>query len=241
MKFPDLVQKLLAWGSASQSKRPARQKSDAGGQTAAKIPLSAASADALRQARLNALTAEQDVADVSRAHLATLMASSPRHRMARLNDPELTPADRTELANSIRSVLPVSFRLRFPWWRPTGLVRGLQLAGGYNGIVALMVLVACVVAVTLAWRNTGARMVGSDDTWIVDWHLPDGTVLNGAWNARMPAVAMQAHNGTVVLRHWLNGRGYATTEVDERWLLEHSFTYLVAPIGAIGTTNPANR
>jgi hypothetical protein len=244
MKFSDFVQKLSAWGSASKSKRPAppaRQKSDAGGQTAAQIPLSAASADALRQARLDALTAEQDVADVSRAHLATLMASPPRHRMAHLNDPELTPADRAELANSVRSALPVSFRLKFPRWRPPGLVWGRRSACGYKCIIALVALVACAVPVTLAWRNTGTRIVGSDTPWIVDWLLPDGTSLHGSWNAHVPAVAMQAKNGTVVLRHWLNGRGYATTEVDEHWLLDHSFTYVVTPIGATGTASPASR
>ena len=244
MKFPDFVQKLFAWGSASQPKRPplpARPKPDGGGQPAAQIPLFAASADALRQARLDALTAEQDVADVSRAHLATLMASPPRHRMAHLNDPELTPADRTELANSVRSALPLSFRLKFSRWRPTGLVRGLWLACGYKSTIALVLLVASAVPTALAWHNTGTRIVGSDTTWIVDWLLPDGTSLHGSWNAHLPAVAMPAKNGTVVLRHWLNGRGYATTEVDEHWLADHSFTYVVTPIGATGTASPASR
>jgi hypothetical protein len=173
--------------------------------------------------------------------LATLMASPPRHRMAHLNDPELTPADRTEVANSVRAALPVSFRLRYPRWPPTGLFRGLRLVFGYKSFVALLVLLASAVPGALAWYNTGTRIVGSDDTWIVDWKLPDGTVLHGAWNAHVPAVEMRAKNGTVVLRHWLNGRGYATTEVDERWLLDHSFTYVVTPIGATGTASPASR
>ena len=161
--------------------------------------------------------------------------------MAHLNDPELVPADRTELANSVRSALPVSFRLKFPRWRPAGLVWRLRVACGYKCIVALVALVACAVPGTLAWRNTGTRIVGSDATWIVDWHLPDGTILHGAWNARATAVAMQAQNGTVVLRHWLKGRGYATTEVDERWLLDHSFIYVVTPTGTTGITSPLNR
>jgi hypothetical protein len=243
-KLFDFFQKLHQRRSGGKPKPPAlpaRPKSDAGGQTAAQIPLSGASADALRQARQDALNAEQDVIQVSRAHLATLMASPPRHRMAHLNDPELTPADRTELANSVRSALPVSFRLKFPQWRPTGLVRGLRLACGYKSIVALVVLIACAVPGALAWHNTGMRIVGSDATWIVDWRLPDGTILHGAWNARVPAVAMRAKNGMVILRHWLNGRGYATTEVDERWLLDHSFTYVVTPTGATGTASPASR
>jgi hypothetical protein len=231
-------------GSASKPKRPAlpaRPKSGAGGQSTAQIPLSAASADALRQARLDALNAEQNVIQASRAHLAKLTASPPRHRIAHLNDPELTPADRTELANSVRSALPVSLRLKFPRWRLTGLFRGLRLVCGYKSIVALVVLVICAVPGTLAWRSTGTRIVGSDATWIVDWQLPDGAVLHGAWKAGMPVVAMQANDGTVVLRRWLNSRGYATTEVGERWLLDNSFTYVVTPAGATGTASPANR
>jgi hypothetical protein len=244
MKLFDFVQKLrarLSGGKPKPPAPPARRTPDAGGQLAAGIPLIAAPADALRQARQDALNAERDVAQVSRAHLATLMASPPRHRMAHLTDPELTPADRIELANSVRSALPVSFRLKFSRWRPTGLVRRLRLICGYRCIVATVVLVACAVPVALAWHNTGTRIVGSDATWIVDWHLPDGTILHGAWKARVPAVAMRAKNGMVILRHWLNGRGYATTEVDERWLLEHSFTYVVTPTGTTGAASPANR
>jgi hypothetical protein len=243
MKLPDLVKKLLArlLGRPKRPEPPARRTLEAGGQPPAQTPLRTTPADALQQARQDALNAEQDVAQVSRAHLATLMASPPRHRMAHLNDPELTPADRTELADSVRSALPVSFRLKFPRWRPTGLVWSLRPVCGNKCILALVALVACAVPVALAWRNTGTRIVGSDATWIVDWHLPDGTILHGAWNARVPAVAMQANNGTVVLRHWLNGRGYATTEVDERWLPGHSFTYVVTPTGTTGTASPANR
>jgi hypothetical protein len=184
MKLFDFVQNLRARQAGGEPNRqaPPRRTPDAGGQLAAQTPLSAAPADALRQARQDALSAEQDVAQVSRAHSATLMASPPRHRMAHLTDPELTPADRTELATSVRAALPVSFRLKFPRWRPIGLVRRLRC--GYKCIVALVALVACAAPGTLAWRNTGTRIVGSDSTWMVDWHLPDGTILHGSWNAR---------------------------------------------------------
>jgi hypothetical protein len=244
MKFADLFQKLLARWSTGKPKKPAppaQRTPDAGVQPPAQTPLNTAPADALRQARQDASNAEQDVARVSRDHLAMLMAHPARYRMARLNDPELTPAHRTELANSVRSALPVSLRFKFPRWRPTGLVQRLRLACGFKCIGALAALVAGAVPGALAWHKTGTRIVGSDVSWIVDWHLPDGTTLHGAWQARMPAVAMRAENGKVILRHWLNGRGYATTEVDERWLLEQTFTYVVAPIGAMGTANPAIR
>jgi hypothetical protein len=245
MKFSAFIQKALAWGSAGNPKQqpppPARPKAEAGGETATQILLSEASADAIRQARLDALAAERDVANVSQTHLATLLASPPRHRMVHLNDPELTVTDRAELANSVRSALPISFRLKFLRRWPTALVRGLQLTCGYKCFLAMVVATACAVPFALAWRSTGTRLVGSDATWIVDWVLPDGTSLHGSWNAHMPAIAMRANKGTVILRHWLNGRGYATTEVDEHWLLGHSFTYVAAPVGATGTARPASR
>jgi hypothetical protein len=43
------------------------------------------------------------------------------------------------------------------------------------------------------------------------------------------------------LRHWLPGRGYATTEVDENWLLRNSFYYVVVLTGVTGFVSPANR
>ncbi len=75
----------------------------------------------------------------------------------------------------------------------------------------------------MAWHNTGDRVVRSNATRIIDWHLPDGSIWHGAWKAGLPVIAMRPHNGKVVLRYWLNGRGYATTEVDENWLLSNSF------------------
>jgi hypothetical protein len=244
MNFADLFQKPFARRSTGKPKNPAppaQRTLDAGVRPPTQSPPNTAPADTLRQARVDASNAEQDVARISRDHLAMLMAHPARYRMAHLNDPELTPVHRTQLANSVRSALPFPFRFKFPRWRPTGLVQRLRLACGFKCIVALAALVAGAVLSAEAWHNTGTRMVGSDVSWIVDWHLPGDTVLHGAWKAGMPAVAMQAHNGTVVLRRWLNGRGYATTEVDERWLLDNSFTYVVTPAGATGTTSPANR
>jgi hypothetical protein len=244
MNFADLFQKLFARRATGKSKNPAppaQRTPDAGVRPPTQNALNTAPADTLRQARQDASNAEQDVARVSRDHLAMLMAHPARYRMAHLNDPELTPVHRTQLANSLRSALPFSIRFKFPRWRPTGLVQRLRQACGFKCIVALVALVACALPGAVASHNTGTRIVGSDVNWIVDWHLPDGTVLHGAWKARMPAVAMRAENGTVVLRRWLNGRGYATTKVDESWLLEHSFTYVVAPTGAMGTANPAIR
>ena len=92
-----------------------------------------------------------------------------------------------------------------------------------------------------ALHNTGERMVGSNATWIVDWRLSDGSIKHGTWNAGLPVIAMRPRNGMVALRYWLNGRGYATTEVDENWLRGNSFDYVVGPTGGTGAVSPASR
>ena len=181
----------------------------------------AAHMDPILQARQDAAAAEAEVVKISRAHLAALMASPPRLRMAHLGDPELTPADRTELENSLRAVLPRSVSVASAPFKLAGYPRRLLRACGYKCAVATVLLVAAGLLAGFGWHNTGERMVVSGQTWIVDWRLPDGSIKHGAWKAGFPAIAMWPHNGKVILRYWLNGRGYATTEVDENWLLRN--------------------
>ncbi|MEH2474345.1 hypothetical protein V1281_004470 [Nitrobacteraceae bacterium AZCC 2161] len=52
---------------------------------------------------------------------------------------------------------------------------------------------------------------------------------------------MHPRHRTVLLRYWVAGRGYVTTEVDQGWLIDHSFDYGVAPTGATGVVSPTNR
>jgi hypothetical protein len=161
--------------------------------------------------------------------------------MAHFNDPELTPTDRTELEHSVRAALPRSAPVTSA--PSKGARHSLRLLRpcGYKCAVATVLLAAGSLLATMAWHNTGERMVGSRTTWTNDWRLPDGSIFHGAWKAGLPATAMPPHNGMVVLRYWLPGRGYATTEVDENWLLGNSFDYVVAPTGGIGAVSPANR
>jgi hypothetical protein len=201
----------------------------------------AAPVDPILQAQRDAAAAEAEVAKISRAHLATLMMSPPRVRMAHFNDPELTPTDRTELEQSVRSALPRSAPVKAAPSTAPGYLRRLLRACGHKIAVGTVALAAGGLLAGLAWHNTGERMVGSNDTWITDWHLPDGSIKHGGWNAGLPVIAMRPHNGKVVLKYWLNGLGYATTEVDENWLRGNSFDYIVAPTGATGVVSPSNR
>jgi hypothetical protein len=197
--------------------------------------------DPLEQARRDAARAANDVIEISRAHLATLMALPPRARIAHLKDAELTPLHQAELEGSIRIALPRTAPAGAAPLRLSAALRRLLQPCGYRCAVTIMVLAIAGLLAGMAWRNTGERLVASNQTWVIDWRLPDGSTWHGAWKAGIPAVAMHPRHAKVVLRYWLPGHGYATTEVDQGWLIEHSFDYGVAPTGATGVVSPTNR
>ena len=228
MKLFRRFQKVLARPSASKQRtgqpaRPTPRKTNPANNAHVGTRPAAAPKHPILQARQDAAAAEAEVARISRTHLGTLMASPPRLRMAHLADPELTPADRNELEHSVRSALPRSAPIKTKQSSLPGYFRRLLRACGYKCAVATVVLTAGGLLAGMAWHNTGDRIVRSNDTWMIDWLLPDGSIWHGAWKAGLPTTAMRPHNGKVVLRYWLNGRGYATTEVDESWLLRNSF------------------
>ena len=245
-RFFKLLQNLAARPpagkqGAGQTVRPGARKSNSVGKPHARIRTAAAPKDPILQARQDAAAAEAEVIKISRMHLATLMASPPRVRMAHFTDPELTAADKTELENSVRAALPRSAPVKATQTSRPADFRSLLQGCGYKCAATSVLLAAGGLLAGLAWHNTGERMVGSRATWIVEWRLPDGSIKHGAWKAYLPVIAMRPRNGKILLRYWLNGRGYATTEVDEDWLLRNSFDYVVGPTGGTGAVSPTNR
>ena len=244
MKRPSRIQKVPARPDANKQrsgKRPAPRKADPVGKAHAGTKPPAARKDPILEAQQAAAAAQTEVAKISRAHLGTLMASPPRARITHFKDPELTPADLIELEQSVRSALPRSTPVKAAPSKLTDSCRRLLRVCGYKCAVTTVLLAAGGLLAGTAWHNTGERMVGSNTTWIVDWRLPDGSIKHGGWNAGLPVIAMSRHNGKVVLKYWLNGLGYATTEVDENWLRGNSFDYVVAPTGGTGAVSPASR
>lgn len=246
IKLLDKIQNFFARSPAIkqrtvQTSRSAPRKTNPVGKHLVGSQPTAAPIDPILQARKDATVAEAEVVKISRTHLGTLMASPPRARMAHLTDPELTPADRTELQHSVRSALPRFAPVKAAQTSAPNYFRRLLQACGYKCAVATVLLVAGGLLAGQARHNTGDRLVGSNVTWIIDWRLPDGVIWHGAWKAGLPVIAKQPYNGKVVLQYWLNGRGYATTEVDESWLLQNSFDYVVVPTGATGVVSPSNR
>jgi hypothetical protein len=226
---------------AGRPARPVPRTVQTGAGNVATRPAVAAPVDPIEQARRDAVRAANDVTEVSRAHLATLMALPPRDRIAHLTDSDLTPLHQAELEASIRVALPRTVPARAAPPRLSAPLRRLLQRCGYRCAVTIVVLVVAGLLAGMASRNTAERLVTSSETWVIDWQLPDGSLLHGAWKAGLPAMAMHPGHGKVVLRYWLPGRGYATTEVDQDWLLEHSFTYVVGPTGATGVVSPVNR
>jgi hypothetical protein len=226
---------------AGQPARPVPQTAQARTSAVAASPTAAAPVDPIEQARRDAAHAASDVTEISRAHLTTLMALPPRARIAHLTDPDLTPLHRAELEASVRVELPRTAPAKAARPKLSAAFRRLLRPCGYRCAVTIVVLAVAAVLTGMASRNTGERLVASNETWVIDWKLPDGSIWHGAWKAGLPAVAMQPRHGKVVLRYWLPGRGYATTEVDQRWLIEHSIHYVVAPTGATNFVRPSKR
>jgi hypothetical protein len=246
MTFLKLFQQISGRPAAKKGRtvpaaRPATKKQAAGGIPAARESEIARPVDPFLQAQRDAANAENEVAEVSRSHLATLLALPPRTRLSHLADLELTPADKSDLENSVRSLLPRSIAAKLLGFNLAGTSRRLLQRCGYKCMASIVVLAVCGLAAGIAWYNTGERVIVSNETWWVDWTLPDGSNLHGGWKAGFPAIAMRPRNGRVVLRYWLAGRGYATTEVDQDWLIKHSFDHVVASTGAVGAVNPAKR
>jgi hypothetical protein len=228
-------------GPTAPAVRPASRKEAAGGIPAATGSKPTSPVDPFLQAQQDVANAENEVGAISRAHLATLLALPPRAWLSRLADLELTPADKSALENSVRSLLPRSTAAKSLALNLAGSPRRLLQRCGYKCMATIAALAISGMFAGTAWRNTGERVIFSDETWWVDWNLPDGSNLHGGWKAGSPAIAMRPRNGRVVLRYWLAGQGYATTEVDQDWLIKHSFDHVVAPTGGTAAVNPAKR
>jgi hypothetical protein len=246
MNFLKLFQQKSGWPAAKKGRtvpaaRPAAKKETAGGNPAATGSKPASPVDPFLQARQDVANAENEVAEVSRAHLATLLATPPRTWISHLADLELTSADKIALENSVRSLLPRSTAAKLLALTLAGTLRRLLQRCGYKCMASIVVLAVCGLAAGIAWYNTGERVIVSNETWPIDWTLPDGSIFHGAWRAGFAVTAMRPRNARVTLRYWLAGQGYATTEVDQDWLIKHSFDHVVAPTGAVGAVNPAKR
>jgi hypothetical protein len=246
MTFPKLFQQISGRPAAKKGRtvpaiRPAARKKAAGGIPTAMESKLASPVDPFLQAQQDVANAENEVVEISRGHLATLLALPPRTRLSHLVDLELTPADKSALENSVRSLLPRPTAAKLTALNLAGFLRRRLQGCGYKCMASIVVLAVCGLAAGSAWRNTGERTLVSNHTWPIDWTLPDGSIFHGAWKVGLPVTAMCPRNGKVTLRYWLPGRGYATTEVGQDWLVTHSLDYVVAPVGATGTVSPAKR
>ena len=106
-----------------------------------------------------------------------------------------------ELAASVRIALPRTAPARAAPARLSARLRRLLLLCGYRCAVTIVALVMAGLLAGTAWRNSGERLVASNETWVIDWKLPDGSIWHGAWKAGLPAVAMHPRHGKVVLRY----------------------------------------
>ena len=162
MTFLKLFQQISGRPAAKKGRtvpaaRPATKKQAAGGIPAAREPETARPVDPFLQARQDVANAENEVVEISRGHLATLLALPPRTWLSHLADLELTPADKSALENSVRALLPRSTAAKLLALNLARTSRRLLQRFGYKCIASIVVLAIFGLAAGTAWRNTGER------------------------------------------------------------------------------------
>jgi hypothetical protein len=144
-------------GRTVPTARPAAKKEAAGSIPTATGSNPASPIDPFLQAQRDVANAENEVVEVSRGHLATLLALPPRTWLSHLADLELTPADKSALENSVRALLPRSTAAKLLALNLARTSRRLLQRFGYKCIASIVVLAIFGLAAGTAWRNTGER------------------------------------------------------------------------------------
>jgi hypothetical protein len=162
MTFHKLFQQISGRPAAKKGRtvptaRPATKKEAAGGIPTATGSNPASPIDPFLQAQRDVANAENEVVEVSRGHLATLLALPPRTWLSHLADLELTPADKSALENSVRALLPRSTAAKLLALNLARTSRRLLQRFGYKCIASIVVLAIFGLAAGTAWRNTGER------------------------------------------------------------------------------------
>jgi hypothetical protein len=100
------------------------------------------------------------------------MALPPRDLIAHLTDLDLTPLHQAEIEASVRIALPRTAPARAAPPSLSGALRRLLQRCGYRCAVTIVVLDIAGLLAGMAWRNTGERLVASNQTWVIDWSSP---------------------------------------------------------------------
>ena len=172
--------------------------------------------DRVEEARDRAAEAEVDAARASRERLEALLALPPRQAMHRLNDADLSPADRGRLRDALAARTPRwkgwvgGDRSRRPAWpRLPRAVRRTMVA------LAPLALIA-VGAFAAAWWRTPfpARTVVEAE---IAWRYPNGRITRVRVPAGSPVDAQRSFDPTVTIHAPVEGQGgFAVARVDPR-------------------------
>lgn len=157
-------------------------------------------------------TADDDVRQASRARLGELMKLPERQRFAHLDDPDLTPSDRSSLRRSMAAGLsPPRVRMN---WRPAINRVGRRLRRRLPTLaIAAISIAPLAVWGWMTWQNTGQQTVAYERPEKLNWTLPSGEVRQREVRAGELVVLVQHRSGRVV-RSWLPKQGYETAKID---------------------------
>ncbi|MBP1092146.1 hypothetical protein [Bradyrhizobium diazoefficiens] len=161
-----------------------------------------------------AQAAEAEVRRASESRLATLMKLTPGHRLKAIDDPLLTPDDRLKLRNSIEAKLDaLSSRrsIKFPSrWSVHGTRASLLYAPTF--VIMAAISFPAVALAYKAWKNTD-EVVPLSLPLDVLWTLPSGTKERKVMPAGSKLAIKRLTETSAIARRWIEGVGYATSEI----------------------------
>jgi hypothetical protein len=166
-----------------------------------------------RAAKARLRAADDDVSRASRDRLVELMKLSERERFAHLEDPALTPQDRSSLRRSVAAALPKPRTLLFGRLLPAFFRRRVRWQSILAKIpVAVVVLVIGTWAM-MSWLNAGER-TAFDRTVTLMWTFPSGKVGRYSLTPADWVVVVHRPGLDSFYRRWYLGEGYATASAN---------------------------
>lgn len=171
------------------------------------------------QAHLQATRAYAELESISSDRLQNVLRLPRAERTTRIDDPELLPADRQTL---IESLARDDVKIRE--WRPTpnsSRRDTLLRLWGHNRhraptLIRALILFGpvCIFAVT-AYRNTGERIVGIPSSEVRFWK-PNGDTYTATIGGK-ESIVLVRHFGEYHAREWKRRQAYALAPVDTNW------------------------
>ncbi|MCE4225954.1 hypothetical protein HCU64_19570 [Methylobacterium sp. C25] len=163
----------------------------------------------IRQARIDAASAQAAVEARSHELMADLLRSPPDARLAALDDPALVASDRATLRQSLQSGLRKP-RLTGAFSRLARRVRGIRLMRRLRGPAVGLAILGALVG--FAWMRSAERATLRNRMVVTLVH-PDGRREAAALSAGLHLQVRRIDGAQAEARQWMPGQGYLTAVI----------------------------